>query len=250
MIKKLLKKIISWKKQNQFIDNIKKYNQYRTDFKRFSQLQSKERFRLDWNDRYPCLDDKTDTSSFDAHYIYHPAWAARLIAKIHPVLHVDISSSLVFCTMLSAYVPVEFYDFRPAELTLEGLTCKRGDLMNLPFPDNSVESLSCMHVIEHIGLGRYGDPLDPEGDLKAIAELKRVLIKGGSLFFVVPVGQPRIQYNAHRIYSYEQIASNFPDFQIEQFALVDDRGKFMVNATASDATQQRYGCGCWHFVKC
>jgi hypothetical protein len=59
-----------------------------------------------------------------------------------------------------------------------------------------------MHVIEHIGLGRYGEALDPDGDLKAIRELVRVLAAGGNLLVVVPVGRPRIQFNAHRIYDY------------------------------------------------
>ena len=52
-----------------------------------------------------------------------------------------------------------------------------------------------MHVIEHIGLGRYGDEMDPDGDLKAIDELKRVLSRKGDLLFVVPVGKPKIMYN-------------------------------------------------------
>jgi len=47
-----------------------------------------------------------------------------------------------------------------------------------------------MNVVEHVGLGRYGEPLDPEGDIKAMRELRRVLAPGGSLLFVVPVGRP------------------------------------------------------------
>ena len=73
------------------------------------------------------------------------------------------------------------------------------DLANLPFEINSVQSLSCMHTVEHVGLGRYGDPIDPDGDLKAIKEIKRVLAVNGNLLFVVPIGKPKIVYNAHRI---------------------------------------------------
>ncbi len=46
---------------------------------------------------------------------------------------------------------------------------------------------SCMHTIEHIGLGRYGDPLDAVGDQTALSELQRVVAPGGSLLIVVPV---------------------------------------------------------------
>jgi hypothetical protein len=66
-----------------------------------------------------------------------------------------------------------------------------------------------MHVVEHVGLGSYGDSLDPNGDLKAMSELKRVLSINGNLLFVVPVGKPRVMFNAHRIYSYEQIIECF-----------------------------------------
>ena len=219
------------------------------EYQHYVALGGNKRFKLDWSDRYPCLEDNIGETHFDAHYIYHPAWAARILAQTRPSLHTDISSTLQFCTIVSAFIPVEFYDYRPADLSLSGLYSKCVDLTRLPFTDNSIGSLSCMHVVEHIGLGRYGDPLDPNGDLKAIAELKRVLAKGGALLFVTPVGKPKNQFNAHRIYSYEQITACFSDFQMEQFALVNDYGQFSINASPADANQQNYGCGCWWFKK-
>jgi ubiquinone/menaquinone biosynthesis C-methylase UbiE len=131
------------------------------------------------------------------------------------VLHIDISSALYFCAIVSAFVPIKFYDYRPANLQLSNLSTDSADLTCLPFNDASIESISCMHVVEHIGLGRYGDLLDPNGDLKAISELKRVLSTNGNLLFVVPVGgTPRIMFNAHRIYSYGQVISYFQDFEL------------------------------------
>ena len=65
------------------------------------------------------------------------------------------------------------------------------DLISLPFEDGSFHSLTCMHVVEHIGLGRYGDQVDPDGDLMAMKELERVTAKLGNLLFVVPVGIPK-----------------------------------------------------------
>jgi hypothetical protein len=124
--------------------------------------------------------------------------------------------------------------------------------MALPFPDQSLWSVSCMHVIEHIGLGRYGDALDPEGDLKAMHQLKRVLHQGGSLLFVVPVGKPKVHFNAHRIYSYRQISAYFQDLKLEEFALIPDRpkdGGLIVGASQEMADAQNYGCGCFWFKK-
>ena len=137
------------------------------------------RFAATWGDRFPCLDDRTGTTGFDRHYVFHPAWAARILAQTRPVEHVDISSALIFPVLVSAFIPVKFYDYRPADLQLNNLTSEHADLLALPFPDGSIPSLSCMHVVEHVGLGRYGDPPDPDGDLKAIAELKRVVARGG-----------------------------------------------------------------------
>ena len=227
------------------------YRRFAAEFRDFERLSRNhpKRFRSAWKERYPMLDDRTTVTRFDAHYTYHPAWAARIIAEIKPSRHVDVSSSLAFGTILSAFVPVAFYDLRPAELTLSGLECKRGDLTHLPFNDSSIESLSCMHVVEHVGLGRYGDTLDPEGDLKAMAELRRVLARGGSLLFVVPVGKPSLRFNAHRIYSYDQVVGSFGGLQVRQFALIDDRGHFNIDAKAEDANAQEYGCGCWWFVR-
>ena len=215
-----------------------------------SPLLVNNRFVCRWGDRWPCLSDATGKTGFDAHYIYHPAWAMRCIVAVNPEKHVDISSKLDFITLLSAVLPVDFYDYRPADISLSGLKCRHADLTALHFEDNSIESLSCMHVIEHIGLERYGDSFDPEGDLKAIRELIRVLAPNGHLYFVVPLGEEaRIQYNAHRIYTYEQILHYFRSLSLEDFAFVTDDARFIDNAAASVVVGSKYGCGCFHFAK-
>jgi SAM-dependent methyltransferase len=221
-------------------------------FNRLSKTMDGDRFSVSWGDRYPCLDDKIKTTEFDRHYLYHPAWAARILAEIKPIVHVDISSTLHFASIVSAFVPVQFFDFRPADIRLDNFLSDKADILKLPFPSNSVVSISCMHVVEHIGLGRYGDPLDPSGDLKAITELKRVLAKDGNLLFVVPVGKPRIMFNAHRIYSYEQIVEYFAELELVNFALISERpedGGLKYGATSDDVANQQYGCGCFWFKK-
>jgi hypothetical protein len=210
------------------------------------------RFSLSWKDRLPCLHDKTASTGFDRHYVYHTAWAARVLHETKPDVHIDISSSLYFSGMVSAFIPVKFYDYRRADLRLSNLTSGAADLLALPFEDQTIESLSCMHVVEHMGLGRYGDPLDPEGDLKAIAELKRVVSREGTLLFVVPIGRPKIVFNAHRIYSYDQILTYFAGLTLSEFALIPDNpeeGGLIRGATKEQADKQTYGCGCFWFTK-
>ena len=214
---------------------------------------AKQRFQLKWSDRYPCLEDKTATTDFDRHYIYHPAWASRILARTKPEFHIDISSTLYFCSIVSAFIPMKFYDYRPPKLLLDNLHVSSADLVKLPFEDGSISSLSCMHVVEHVGLGRYGDPLDPNGDLKAIAELKRVMSPESNLLFVVPIGGlPGIMFNAHRIYSYKQIVSYFSNFELKDFWLMRDNniaGGLIYNASRKMADKCKYGCGCFWFAR-
>jgi len=210
------------------------------------------RLGVNWRDRLPCLDDRSVVTPFDAHYVYHTAWAARVLARMRPAEHVDFSSSIYFNALVSAFVPVRFYDYRPATVKLDGLSSGAADLTALPFPDNSIASLSCMHVVEHVGLGRYGDPLDPDGDLKAARELSRVLAPGGSLLFVVPVGAPRVCFNAHRVYSVAQVKAMFPDLGLKEFSLIPDNGReqgMIRDASEELAGAQSYGCGCFRFEK-
>ena len=221
------------------------------DFLKFKKSND-GRFKLSINEMFAFLFDNTKFTSFDRHYTYHTSWAARKVKEINPNYHVDISSSLYFSTIVSAFVPVKFYDFRPAKVTLSNLECGEADLRNLPFETNSIPCISCMHTIEHVGLGRYGDPIDPTGDLKSISELKRVVSKGGSLLFVVPIGRSVLRFNAMRIYAYEQVIEYFSDFKLQEYSLIheySEDGEITINATKSESDKEEYGCGCFWFIK-
>jgi SAM-dependent methyltransferase len=218
------------------------------DYLKFKKFHNK-RFTINISDFYPQIKDRTIKTGFDAHYVYHTSWAARKVREINPVKHTDISSSLYFSGIISAFFPVDLYDYRPADLKLSNLVSERADLTRLPFADNSINSLSCMHTIEHIGLGRYGDQIDPNGDIKAINELIRVVKPGGSILFVAPVGKSKIEFNAHRIYSYEQIAEYFKDLKLKEFSLITDSNNFIENAKIEFVKEQEYGCGCFWFIK-
>lgn len=218
----------------------------------YKSLNKSNRFPIEIKSFYPCLSDRTSTTDFDRHYVYHTAWAIRKVTEKKPLKHIDISSSLFFCSALSATVTTEFYDYRPAPLKLSNLQTNFSDLSNLPFPDNSIESLSCMHVVEHVGLGRYGDKMNPDGDLKAISELKRVVKQNGTLLFVVPVGKEKVKFNAHRIYSIEQILLLFKGWSVEEFYLIPDK-EFsetpILNPSNDIVEKQEYACGCFMLKK-
>lgn len=214
---------------------------------------TRKRFSLTPDDAFPMLNDDTPGSDFERHYIYHLAWACRALRRINPSLHHDFSSSLNFSVMASAWYPFIFCDYRPAAVQLDGLTCRHEDLTRLSYADNSLASVSCMHVLEHIGLGRYGDAIDYDGDLKAIRELKRVMRPGGDLLIVLPVGRAaRIQFNGHRIYRWEDILDQFKDdFAVVESALIPEQSSLGLVFSPDEnlLNMQGMGCSCFWFRK-
>lgn len=231
-----------------FPKKVGRFFEFMGELRRFRSL-SDGRFRVEWSEMYPCLTDKIATTPFDQHYTYHPAWAARIVARTKPEYHVDFSSILYFGTMLSAFVPVRFYDYRPAEIKLSNWEGHFADLCKLDIADNSFASVSCMHTVEHIGLGRYGDQLDPQGDIKAVNELQRVTRPGGDILFVTPVGDQRIEFNGQRVYGYDLVLQMFDKCTLQEFSLIPDKGGIINNADPALIRQNDFACGCFWFKK-
>lgn len=209
------------------------------------------RDKLSLYDLYPVLTDNTKQSQFDSHYVYLNYWAFGKIKRSDATEHIDVGSQISFVTLLSLVKPVTFIDIRPLEISMQDLTSKKGSIVSLPYDDNSVKSISSLHVIEHIGLGRYGDPIDPSGTTKAIHELSRVIAPDGDLYVAVPIGESKTCFNAHRIFNPVEIVKYFSSnglFLIE-FSVVTDNVEYLVNVNPADFTQQHYACGMFHFIK-
>lgn len=217
------------------------------DFFRYRQRASDETVRL--RDTYPCVLDRTSHTPFDPHYFYQGAWLARKLAATSPEIHVDVGSSVLMIGVLSGQVPTVFVDYRPLAASLSGLVSVAADILALPFADESVESLSSLHVVEHIGLGRYGDTLNPEGTRSALAELARVLARGGRLYLSVPIGRSRVCFNAHRVFDPVEISRDWPNLRCLAFAVVDDEGAFIEDAEPGDFRRLDYGCGMYVLEK-
>lgn len=207
------------------------------------------RERIPWLDLYPCLQDNARQTAVDSHYFHIGAWAASRIFRTAPDSHVDIASSNQFVGMLTAFTDVVFVDIRPLNVRIPRLVQRPGSILDLPFQSSSVRSVSCLSVAEHIGLGRYGDPIDPDGTDKACLELERILAPGGNLFFAVPIGRPRVCFNAHRVFDTGQVMSLFQNLKLVEFSGVDDTGTYTENMALSDLDAAEFGCGMFWFSK-
>ena len=197
----------------------------------------------------PRIHEKKEIAGMGGPGFYQNAWAYRSIYNKKPAEHVDIGSDTMFIGMLSAITKVTFIDIRPFKTGLPNLECKQGDILNIPYPDDSIKSLSCLHVIEHIGLGRYGDKLDPNGTKKAIKELQRVLTPNGNFYLSTPVGRHRINFNHHRVFSPKYIIDLFSDLNLIEISGLDRDSKFIQNIDIDILETLEYSIGLFHFTK-
>lgn len=181
--------------------------------KNLNKLGKNEQFKT--VEYFPCLFDNLSYTPLEPTYFFQDSWAAKHIFDMKPSHHYDIGSSAKTIGILSQFTPITMIDIRPIELELPNLFFKKGSILELPFKDNSIETLSSLCVVEHIGLGRYGDHLDPFGSEKAIKELKRVLKVGGVILFSVPVdSENKIYFNAHRAFTRDYILELFDGFEV------------------------------------
>ena len=213
--------------------------------------QERGEFPLQSANLKPILVDYDAQAGVTGHYFHQDLWAARLIAARRPARHFDIGSRVDgFVAHLLTVMPVTLIDIRPLDVVVEGLTFQQGSAVALDaIADNSLDSISTLHAIEHVGLGRYSDPIDPDGWRKAIAELKRVIRPGGRLYFSVPVGRQRVLFNANRIFKASTIVAEFSPLRLVSFSGVDDAGAFVPAANLDEFDRADEACGLFEFTK-
>jgi hypothetical protein len=171
------------------------------------------KFRRDYKGKlkvFPCLHDwYEDAGSTKEEYFWQDLYVAQKIHVNRPSKHVDIGSRIDgFVTHLASFREVEVFDIRPNPTAIPRVVFRQSDLMN---PSESFveycDSLSCLHALEHFGLGRYGDPINPLGYVSGLRNMSAFLKPGGTFYLSVPVGIELVEFNAHRIFNPEKIIS-------------------------------------------
>jgi hypothetical protein len=200
-------------------------------------------------------EDRFDTAGqYEGHYFHQDLMVAREIFKRKPVRHVDVGSSIYgFVSHVASFRNIEVVDIRPMKNSIPGIHFIQQDVMNM---DNamfeSTDSISCLHALEHFGLGRYNDPLDYFGWLNGLQNITSMLKVGGFLYLGVPTGTiQRVEFNAHRVFSLPFLRKHLEShYEIVELAFVDDEGKLHRDldphsATAESSFQAHYGCSIW-----
>jgi SAM-dependent methyltransferase len=210
------------------------------------------RFPLRFGSILPILSDYGDAAgAAKGHYFHMDLWAAKAIFQRKPKEHLDVGSRVDgFVAHVLTFMDVTLVDIRTLNSAINGLEFIQADATNLEgIKDNSIDSMSSLHAIEHFGLGRYGDPIDPGACFNAMAALQRVLAPGGRLYFAVPVGVERVEFNAHRVFAPQTIISTFSELKLLSFSVINDHGDFVEDAKLEEYEMASYACGCFVFSK-
>lgn len=234
------------------VDNLRALPVFGRSFKQYNRTNRRPTLRGALRDIYPILGDTGKAAGVvGGHYFHQDLWAARKVFERRPKFHLDIGSRVDgFIAHLLVFMPVTLVDVRPIRKAVPGLTFMQQDATNLDeLADQSIESLSSLHAAEHFGLGRYGDAIDPDACFRFMETLQRVLAPAGRLYFSVPIGRERVEFNAHRVFGTETILNSFAALQLRSFSFVGDDGELYENVNPADVPGSDFACGLFEFTK-
>jgi len=226
--------------------DIRRFLQFRGDLRRWRALGGAVTSLV------PIYRDRLKPAAELDEYFFQDLWAARRIVAAKPARHVDIGSRIDgFVAHLLPFMDVEVVDMRPLANGPAGLRFTQTDATTMAgFPDDSLPSLSSLHAAEHFGLGRYGDPVDPNAHVKFMRSLQRVLAPGGRLYFGVPMDRrDEVYFNAHRFLSMTTVMGSFDRLKRVAFGLVAPHGRYLETATERDVERLGHVCGLFEFTK-
>jgi SAM-dependent methyltransferase len=223
---------------------LKGLSRYWSNYQRIKTLNSLSGDVWNIKPNYPCLTDFYDQGgTARGHYFYQDLIVAQKIFEKNPANHVDVGSRIDgFVAHVASFRRIEVLDIRKLTSSAPNITFRLCDLLNLP-PEFTeyADSVSCLHVLEHIGLGRYGDSIELAGHSKGFNNLAKIVKPGGTLYLSVPFGIERIEYNAHRVFDLKTIVRMVePVSEVVEFAMVDDSGELR-NPADLNATLERSG---------
>ncbi len=178
-------------------------------------------FRYSRNQEYIIYRDRWENAGTVNSYFWQDLWAAKRIIEQRPEVHYDIGSRLdgFISHLLSYGQKVNMIDIRPLPFHIEGLTFTQADATCLSsVDDKSIKSISALCSLEHFGLGRYGDDIDPDACYKAFDSIQKKMQSGGNIYISVPIGNEHLEFNAHRVFFAQTIVDCFENSELKEFS--------------------------------
>jgi hypothetical protein len=205
----------------------------------------------------PCLHDwYLEGGNIKNEYFWQDLYVATQIFKKNPGLHVDIGSRVdSFVAHVASFRKIEIFDIRQVTSEIPNVIFRQLDLMvsEHNFVDYA-DSVSCLHALEHFGLGRYGDPIDINGFEKGFSNISKVVKNNGLLYLSIPIGRARVEFNAHRISHPSKIIhlSKINNLKIVGFSFVENNSIVHSSDIESDLLilgEKDYCLGIFTFLK-
>lgn len=249
-----ISKICGLDSLNKNIESNERFLQVANEIEKYELNNSNPNFQVDLDNLKLITADKFMTAGTPAsHYFAQDIWGARKVMQNRPKEHYDIGSRLDgFIAHLLVFRSVNYIDIRPLPFNIPNLHFIQGDATNLDqFADNSLESISSFHAIEHFGLGRYGDDINPDAYLQVIKNMQRVIQPCGHVYIGVPVGpKDKLVFNAHRIFAIKTIINLFDKLILKDIAIVKADNAYTDKITPEQYDRiEDYCCGLFEFVK-
>lgn len=193
----------------------------REEGERYNVANTYESLKYDKTNEYLISTDRYGNAGEIKSYFWQDLWAAQHICRSKPQMHYDIGSRVdgFIAHLLSYGQDVTMIDIRPLDIRIKGLSFIKADATNLEsVDDNSIESLSALCSLEHFGLGRYGDEIDPDACFKCFNAIQRKMKKNGRLYISVPIGKEHLVFNAHRIFRAQTLINCFDKMELIEFS--------------------------------
>lgn len=205
---------------------------------------------------FPIIGENIETSGqIIPHYFYQDIIVASYIFTNKPLKHVDIGSRLDgFVSHVASFREIEVFDIRENKINYKNIKFNKLDLNNINKElENYTDSLSCLHTIEHFGLGRYGDQIDPDGYKKGIKNITRILKKGGLLYISFPISnKTKVLFNSERrFHPLDILTWNNDELHLERFDYIDDNENIFydINLLEIQTINLFNSCGIYTFKK-
>jgi ubiquinone/menaquinone biosynthesis C-methylase UbiE len=176
---------------------------------------------------WPYLNDrKSSAGSFMHEYFIQDVFAAQLVHRLNPQKIVDVGSRIDgYIAHLITSREVELIDIRPMDSVIKNLKFLQMNFSDYEsVKENYTDFVSCLHSIEHFGLGRYGDPIVKDAVPSALKSFSRITKPNGAFLLSTTFGKERVKFNAQWIFDFNKMKDQLEalGFVIEELYYLDN----------------------------